>query len=242
MFRAFQRLNSASIRYATRSFSSARHVTNARALKPVAFVATLTIASYLYVNNNIATADAAKVDVKKFKADLEKLIADDEEKRGDGTSIGPTLVRLAWHASGTYSAKDHTGGSNGATMRFPPEATWGANAGLKVARDFLEPLKAKYNLSYADLWTLAGASVIEIAGGPEIKWRQGRTDSPAPTQVPDGRLPGADKGDSPHNAKHIREIFYRYVQISLIESVSHASISINYLTAIYNGMSCYESI
>ena len=29
-------------------------------------------------------------------------------------------------------------------MRFAPEADHGANAGLKVARDFLEPVKRKY--------------------------------------------------------------------------------------------------
>ena len=34
--------------------------------------------------------------------------------------------------------------TEGATMRFPPEATWGANAGLGVARDFLEPIKVCY--------------------------------------------------------------------------------------------------
>ena len=34
----------------------------------------------------------------------------------------PMAVRLAWHASGTYSAADKTGGSDGATMRFAPES------------------------------------------------------------------------------------------------------------------------
>ena len=40
-----------------------------------------------------------------------------------------------------YDAQTGTGGSNGATMRFAPEGDHGANAGLKVARDFLEPVK-----------------------------------------------------------------------------------------------------
>jgi hypothetical protein len=35
----------------------------------------------------------------------------------DDGSYGPVLVRLAWHASGSYDAKTNTGGSNGATMR-----------------------------------------------------------------------------------------------------------------------------
>ena len=40
----------------------------------------------------------------------------------------PIVARLAWHASGTYSTGDKTGGSNGATMRFAPESEDGANA------------------------------------------------------------------------------------------------------------------
>jgi cytochrome c peroxidase len=51
------------------------------------------------------------------------------------------LLRLAWHASGTYDKETGTGGSNGATMRFNPEGGHGANAGLQAARDFLEPVK-----------------------------------------------------------------------------------------------------
>lgn len=40
-----------------------------------------------------------------------------------------------------YDKLTNTGGSNGATMRFAPEGDHGANAGLKAARDFLEPVK-----------------------------------------------------------------------------------------------------
>jgi len=82
------------------------------------------------------------------------------------------LYRLGWHASGTYCVHTKTGGSNGATMRFDPEASWGANAGLKGAREFLEPIKSKYpGLSYADLWTLASVVAIEEMGGPVIPVR-----------------------------------------------------------------------
>merc|ERR1719150_1640884 len=67
----------------------------------------------------------------------------------DGT-LGPILLRLAWHSSGTYCAKTKTGGSNGATMRHAVEANDPENAGLDKARAFLEPVKKKYpNISYA---------------------------------------------------------------------------------------------
>merc|ERR1719492_100098 len=57
----------------------------------------------------------------------------------DDGSLGPILVRLAWHASGTYCKETKTGGSNGATMRFQYEMNDDANAGLKAAQDFLKP-------------------------------------------------------------------------------------------------------
>jgi cytochrome c peroxidase len=37
----------------------------------------------------------------------------------DDGSFGPVIVRLAWHASGTYDKETGTGGSNGATMVCP---------------------------------------------------------------------------------------------------------------------------
>jgi cytochrome c peroxidase len=68
----------------------------------------------------------------------------EEKDDYDDGSYGPVLLRLAWHASGTYDKETGTGGSNGATMRFYPEGGHGANAGLQTARDFLEPVKRVY--------------------------------------------------------------------------------------------------
>lgn len=48
-----------------------------------------------------------------------------------------------------YDKETRTGGSNGATMRFAPEGDHGANAGLKAARDFLEPIKGMSLLALA---------------------------------------------------------------------------------------------
>lgn len=62
----------------------------------------------------------------------------DNDDYDDG-SYGPVLVRLAWHASGTFDKATGTGGSNGATMRFAPESGHGANAGLAVARCVFVP-------------------------------------------------------------------------------------------------------
>lgn len=54
-------------------------------------------------------------------------------------------------------------------MRFAPECKWGANAGLDVARQILEPIKQRNPaITYADLWTLAGAVAVEHVGGPKV--------------------------------------------------------------------------
>lgn len=40
---------------------------------------------------------------------------------------------------GTFDRRDHTGGSNGGTIRFPPESTDPDNAGLSIIRDLCAP-------------------------------------------------------------------------------------------------------
>lgn len=153
-------------------------------------------------------SSANKVPTNADYDNVRKAVADllESNPEYDDGSYGPLLVRLAWHTSGTYDKATGTGGSNGATMRFNPESNWGANAGLSVARDLLEPVKAKNPwISYSDLWTLAGAVAIEEMGGPTIPWRPGRSDKDTNhVALPDGRLPDGDKG-----APHVRDIFYR---------------------------------
>lgn len=102
--------------------------------------------AWFYLNNN-QTPATPKVFTPKFE-DYQAVYNEianrlDENSDYDDGSYGPVLVRLAWHASGTYDALTGTGGSNGATMRFAPESDHGANAGLKAARDFLEPVKGE---------------------------------------------------------------------------------------------------
>ncbi|CAH7668201.1 heme-binding peroxidase [Phakopsora pachyrhizi] len=121
-------------------------------------------------------------------------------------AAGPVLVRLAWHASGTYDKGTDTGGSDGAGMRYETEGGDPANAGLQHARVFLEPVKEAHPwITYADLWTLAGAVAIQEMGGPQINWKPGRTDFVDDSKCPPrGRLPDAAQGSD-----HIRAIFYR---------------------------------
>jgi len=150
-----------------------------------------------------APSQSGKVDYAAVRKDIAALL--DDMNYDDG-SYGPVFVRLAWHAAGTYCKQTKTGGTNGATMRFHPESSDEANNGLDIARKRLEKVKAKYpNLSYGDLWTLAGVVAIEEMGGPKVEWHSGRTDAQDGKSCPPvGRLPDAEKG-----AQHIRDVFYR---------------------------------
>jgi cytochrome c peroxidase len=151
------------------------------------------------------------VDYKAVASDIGSIVRGDPNK-------GPTLVRLAWHSSGTYDkmAQRIAGGSEPGTMQFKEELDHGANAGLaETAVAWLEPIKQKYGsgLSYADLYTLGGVSAIKTLGGPTIPWDSGRVDAMDSSQVPpEGRLPAADSGPpgaDKADAAEIRSVFGR---------------------------------
>lgn len=91
----------------------------------------------------------------------------------DEKNCGPVFVRLAWHDSGTFDAniKGDWPSANGAigSIRFEPEILHGANKGLSGAVKLLEPVKEKFpEVSYADIYQMASARAIELAGGPKI--------------------------------------------------------------------------
>lgn len=99
---------------------------------------------------NPSPASTPKV-VNPTKTDYQKVYDEiasrlEEKDDYDDGSFGPVLLRLAWHASGTFDKLTGTGGSNGATMRFAPESDHGANAGLIAARNFLDPVKGKFSM------------------------------------------------------------------------------------------------
>jgi len=145
----------------------------------------------------------AEVEYYEVREAIKEILS---QKEHDDGSLGPLFVRLAWHASGTYNKHDKTGGSNGSTMRFEKEANDPSNNGLGAARKYLEPIKQKFpEISYADLWTLAGVVSIKALGGPEVPWKSGRKDATEESLVPEnGLLPDATQG-----ANHVENVFDR---------------------------------
>lgn len=170
----------------------------------------IAIATTLIRKTNLSIM-SNQVDLPSVKSDIVALIQADMKQRDDGTSLIGTFIRLSWHCSGTYSEVDKTGGSNGGLIRFNPEKSWGANAGLQVATEALEPIKKLHPaISYADLYTLSGVVAVEMAGGPEIPYQLGRVDFEDGEKSPeDGRLPDADKGSMEKTASHMRDVFGR---------------------------------
>ena len=109
------------------------------------------------------------------------------------------ILRLGFHSANTFDPNAQPalqGGTEGATMRFPPESTDGVNTGLNVAirrlDNFFQTHPWTRDFSIADLWTKSTALAIKVSGGPDIPIEEGRLDFPnqtRPLQVPpNGRV------------------------------------------------------
>lgn len=119
------------------------------------------------------------LDYNALKADIHALMTDSQPWwPADYGHYGPFFIRMAWHAAGTYRTGDGRGGANSGQQRFAPLDSWPDNGNLDKARRLLWPIKAKYgqNISWADLFILAGNVAIESMGGPVFGFGGGRAD------------------------------------------------------------------
>jgi L-ascorbate peroxidase len=172
------------------------------------------------------TGSTTALSVKKSDLDGAQSMIDGILKE---KNCGPVFVRLAWHDSGTFDVNIHeawpkAGGAIG-SIRFEPEINHGANAGLAGAIKLLEPVKEAYpGVSYADIFQMASARGIALAGGPTIDMKYGRVDATSPDQCsPEGNLPDAEAGPAGKFGGtsgtastedtavewHLRKVFYR---------------------------------
>ncbi len=126
-----------------------------------------------------------KLDYWQLKKDIAAVMTDSQEWwPADFGHYGPLMVRMAWHAAGTYRTYDGRGGGGRGQQRFAPLNSWPDNVNLDRARRLLWPVKQKYGrqISWADLLILAGNVALETMGFKTFGFGAGRPDVWEPDQ------------------------------------------------------------
>ena len=119
------------------------------------------------------------LDVVALKKDLHALMTDSQDWwPADWGHYGGLMIRMSWHAAGSYRISDGRGGAGTGNLRFAPLNSWPDNVNLDKASRLLWPVKKKYgnNLSWADLLAYAGTIAYESMGLKTYGFAFGRED------------------------------------------------------------------